>query len=202
MTAIGTLKKIITIERSVRQAERKFVPPWMLSGEYANKRESFTTNGPRRSVYLATSLRSLLEIFKKVDLPKEGHFADLGSGLGMACFTASFYFRQVTGFEIDPKVNAAAEQIRQKFSLNNVRLINADFLNADLQPFDVIFMFRPFLDNLLGTMFEKLKETRPGTLVIRHGYNSDEVFYASLYKGIWKGFLDDINSGTFVYQRR
>ena len=204
---ISTLKQIIRLERAVRQAEMKIIPPWIHPEEYPDNRVSFSTHGPRRPVYAATPLRSILEVIGKAGLPKEGHFADLGSGLGMACFVASFYFSQVTGFEFDHEILAEAEKIRQRFNLNNVRFLNIDFLRANINPYNVIYMFHPFLDNFSELIVNILKETKPGTVIISHVVDL-EVFSKDLvlkryYPNFWKSHPDkDQLPGTFVYERK
>ena len=190
----------------MRQAARTFASQSTPASEKLNMRESFMTNGPRQPGYVATPLRSIFNALKELKLPKNNQFADLGSGLGMVCFAASFFFKHVTGFEIDPRLRTKAKQIQRKFGLQNVQFLNKDFLKADLRPYKTIFLFQPFVEGFSRLMVEKLKETRSGTFIISYvvdlRYISTDIVFHSNYTDRLRDSLCGNPPDTFVFKRR
>ncbi len=186
-------KRLKQIELAVKRAEQKFMPSGFKEKIGPNDWGFFFPEGPRHPSYHATPPRHLLRHFvdlthiKKTGLSPDSHFADLGSGLGMVCFTAAMfpYFREVTGIEIDPHLHAEAEKIRQKFGVRNVEFRNADFMNADLREFDVLYFFRPYKDSFVQLMRDKLVETNPGTIVISYGGFDIKLFRLRAFRPIY-----------------
>jgi len=86
------------IQSAVRKAERKFLPSYIRTA----KREGnfvIPLDGPRYPEYQGTTISFALEYLDKLALPPEHHFADLGAGLGSACYAAAACFDRVTGIE-------------------------------------------------------------------------------------------------------
>jgi hypothetical protein len=209
---IRTYRQIIKLQRAVMHAERNIISPHKLVNMNPAKWDRWVyfpiknKKCPNMPEYFATPPRVLLRIFSIAQLPEESQFADLGSGLGMACFTASFFFKHVTGFEFDRRLFSSAERIRRKFNLNNVDFKKTDFLEADLKPYNVLFMYWPFKIKFAELMSDKLKETKPGTYIISHKYNKQDVFnpkdYTAIYPDLWKGITYKLLPATFVFRRK
>ena len=162
---ISPLNQIQRIESAVKLAEKKFTHQDRVRVLPSGWR-AFSTAAPRSAAYQATPTFLLLSKLDAMKLPREYHLADLGSGLGLACFTASLYFERVTGFELDPALLRAAENVRAELGIKNVAFKNQDFLEADLSPFNALYIFQPFLDGFIQLFSQKLLELKPGTIVL------------------------------------
>lgn len=93
---------------------------------------------------------NLMEASKKNghDL-REYSFVDVGSGMGKACFCASFYdFKKISGFDFDPHLVARAKANLE--IVKTKRTIEVDFYEADatgvILPIEptFIFLYHPF----------------------------------------------------------
>jgi methylase of polypeptide subunit release factors len=138
----------------------------------------FPLRGPRSPHYGGTPIQSLLDHLDKLSLPSQHHFADLGAGLGAACFAAAAKFDQVTGFETQKRIRTEAETLRKMYGINHVRFINQDFMEeeASLRSFNVIYFFKPFSENFFVRIREKLLETEPGTVIISRRFMGRELY--------------------------
>jgi SAM-dependent methyltransferase len=134
------------VARELQAAQARFVPP----SEAFDRWRPFPTAGPGVAMHLATAPGNFISFLQRSGIPRDLHFVDLGSGLGLACFAAAAYFEHVTGIEIDPAVAAEAEKVRAQF--------------------DVVYFFMPFFKNFEQLMGEKLKEARPGTYILYHQF--------------------------------
>jgi hypothetical protein len=145
------------------------------------------------------------------------HYASLGSGLGMDCFTAAEYrepetglqFSTITGFEFDQRLCAEARGIAQEFGFENVTFINEDFIrspHADPSLFDVIYFYRPFVDNFIPLMAERLRKTSPGTIVISRLFTFPSVFSSEFFRQIYppesRYPMDTVSLDFFSYLRK
>ena len=162
---IPPVSQIRRMEAAVKLAEGKFMRQKGMrklpSGWHA-----FSTSAPRNARYQATPPCVLLYKLDELTLPREYHLADLGSGLGMACFAASLYFDRVTGFELDPAVLAGAEKVKKELEINNVTFENQNFLKADLTRYNVLYIFHPLMEGFIMHTSQKMQELKPGTIVL------------------------------------
>jgi len=177
----SVIRRMIKVEQAVKEAEIKLAPPAARS----NGRIHFATSGTRLPFYEATPYIPLLRVIDELRLPSKLHFADLGSGLGMACFAAATYFARVTGFEIDPRLHAEAERIRQAEKVEGISFLNQDFMAANLQDFNVLYLFRPFTEYFEFRAGQKLNETKPGTVVISYVFTNHLLFNVRTFRQIY-----------------
>jgi protein-L-isoaspartate O-methyltransferase len=212
---VGISKKVSLYNEAILRAERKLVrnksvqikgdPAVYVDNARLDQHLIFKTHTERYALHVVTHPNVLMEIFRKVPFPKKDNFADLGCGLGMQCFIAANFFKNVTGYEINKAVFTEAENIRGSFNLNNVRFENSDFLNADLRPYNALFMYLPFYRDFVELMSEKLKETSPGTLIISFKYKEEDVFPKKHFEAFYPDKFTDICRvlpSTFVFKRK
>lgn len=175
--------RLSLIRSAVQAGERRFMRPEVEHKVMPGGWGAFHTQGPRRPSYGATPPERLRLFFRLVNRQEdkpvftpEQTFADLGAGMGMATFTAAEVFSHATGFEIDPRLCAAAENIRQQFALANVDFRPHDFMNEDLSGFSILYIYHPFLERMAETLGEKLAELPKGPLVVAKDFNSPALF--------------------------
>ena len=190
---VAQLNRLGKIERAVKQAEKKLMPHGSLC--QTDDWRLAPTDGPRAAVYMATPPLELLELFESlretIDLSAYHHFADLGSGLGMASFAAATIFEQVTGFECDERLFLKAEQIRQQFGIANVNFLKRDFTRRpNLKDFDLVYFWKPFRDDFIHQMGKILRKTKPGTLIISRIFTDEHLFdqrrFTPIYPPDWE----------------
>jgi hypothetical protein len=170
------LRKIRRIEEEVKKVEKKFLKG--IWGKIAKEIGAayFCTKAPHQAAYGHTHPKLFFQHLLSLKLDPYLPFVDLGSGFGMAVFTASLYFKKAVGFECDPRLHAKAQELRNLLKLKNVELINQNFLKADLSPFRVFYFFKPFYEDFDQLMGEKLKEVEPGSIIISHYYFNRTLF--------------------------
>jgi len=127
----------------------------------------FETVAPHRGIYAPLPVEVFTaHLERHPELKPEFSVADLGSGLGELCFAASFTFRKVVGYEMDPELIGEADNIRQLLDFRNVSFRREDFLKADLSEFDALIVFQPFLEDFVPLITWRLQNTPPGTHII------------------------------------
>ena len=99
---------------------------------------------------------------------------DMGSGLGMAVFISSHYFRTFTGVENHEPLHAASIGLRgilmgQGHIKDNVSFVLADFLNRrfSLSGYRFIYLYLPILKNS-WLLAERLHDAESGTLILAY----------------------------------
>lgn len=172
----GIVRRLFQIENAVKKAERKRCAASGTRPVIRSPRSwvGIKIGGAYDAGYASTSFRVFLgymeKVARKLPVSSRDRFADLGSGLGMVCFSASLAFRNITGFEIDPKLVDLSRGIKKRFGIENVRIRNMDFLNANLSNFQVIYVYWPFINDYSRLIDEKLATTKPGTVIISRLY--------------------------------
>lgn len=187
-----TLGTLLNIQKAVKQAEGKFKHKQNPLDKVIHREWAYLhTDGPRRPIHHVTPYQELLNHVKILNISPESKAGVLGSGLGMASYTLASRVKDVTGWEIDPEIYAEAEGIRQSFNISNISFIKDDFLTgADLSTFSLIYFYKPFTDNFIEVMGEKLKETVPGTIVISRRFCHIRTFNPSDFLVIHPKSLD------------
>lgn len=101
----------------------------------------------------------------ELNLPKSAKFADLGCGLGRACFIAAEYgFAKVTGVELAPELCAVARENITSCHLpasqrQRIAVVEGDALDyCKHTEDDVFFMYRAFSLELLQAVCKQLIE--------------------------------------------
>lgn len=186
--------RLIRIEEAVRQAAWKFVDATTDKQIGPQDWPTFSTTAPNKAEYAAFPAITLYMGLEDLGLPRDFSFADLGSGLGNACFPAALYFKHaalyfknVVGFELDSRLCAEAEGIGREHGFNNISFRNEDFLKADLSPFQVIFTYHPFRDNFIPLMKKRLRDIPSGTIIISILFNHvlPSIFTRDIFQKIY-----------------
>jgi hypothetical protein len=208
--ARGPLIRLIQMEARVRRSERKLAPPRDLKGLEPDDVAVFPTSAPNRAEYASLSSLMLLDHIEELQLDPGLIFADLGSGLGAACFAASTYFKEVHGFEYDPRLAMEAERLREGLGFNNVVFHQGDFLKADLSKYGVLYFFHPFRDNFVPLMAKRMENISSGTYVISQVFNyaRPSIFTERLFERIHPVEIgedevgDDLITELITFRRR
>jgi protein-L-isoaspartate O-methyltransferase len=104
--------------------------------------------------------------------PKPGEtIYDLGSGDGRILITAvQHYHAKAVGIEISESlVKSTSDRIQRLGLQNDARVINADFLQADLSPADIVTMYLATdVNEMLRPALEK--QLKGGARVVSHEY--------------------------------
>lgn len=96
--------------------------------------------------------------------------ADLGSGDGRISEAFGKLGAVVTGFELNPKLAEISKTSILEQKLNdNITILEQDFWDADLSPFDVIAVY-PMPDIMRHLEEKLLKELKPGARVLTNYY--------------------------------
>ena len=159
------------MEQAVRRAERKFIRPEKARNLGPDQIAVFSTRAARNAEYSTISAEVFLQRIEELGLDPNLVFADLGSGLGAACFAAAFHFKQVYGLELDLRLVAEAKRLQQKLGFGSVIFRHQDFLKADLSEFDVLYTFHPFSKNFVPLMKKRLRDIPSKTIVISNVFN-------------------------------
>jgi SAM-dependent methyltransferase len=113
----------------------------------------------------------------ELNLPKSAKFADLGCGLGRACFIAAEYgFAKVTGVELAPELCAVARENIASCHLRasqrqRIVVVEGDALDyCEHTEDDVFFMYRAFSLEFLQAVCKKLiqgaaQQKKPLTII-------------------------------------
>jgi len=186
------LARINQIEVCVKESAIKLTPTTKDGIPQEGHWGYFATKGPRRPRYEQTPgthfLFQMLHSIRQY-LPDKIRIADMGAGLGLPLFAFSLVpgFEEGVGFEFDGKLCSEAEKIREKLGIDKIRFENKDFLSCpmpevDLSRFNVIYIFKPFLDDFEAQILERLKEAKPGTIVIFYEFYPPHIILSGLFK--------------------
>jgi SAM-dependent methyltransferase len=137
---------------------------WVETDELEPGRDA--ASAPHRSPYRATKMRPLLKLLRRLDLPRECVFVDIGSGKGRVLLIAAQYgFRKVVGVEFSPALcviaRANIERFRAKSKLRSaVEVVEGDAAAYQFAADDcVLFMFNPFDGYILTKVVRNLGDS-------------------------------------------
>jgi len=124
--------------------------------------------------YGASKAMPFMKLMRRLKLPKEGVFVDLGSGKGRALMLATKYgFRRVVGIEFSGDLCRLARLNLQKFaakcpSLSEVEIIESDVTKYQMRGDEtVFFMLDPFNAPVLTEVLRNIRmsvEKHPRTV--------------------------------------
>jgi protein-L-isoaspartate O-methyltransferase len=208
------MNKLVQIEFEVRRAEKRFLKP-PSQRVYGIDHWSFRTQAPRKARHAITSAFLLLSHIQEareaggLELSPDWFCADLGSGLGMSTFSLAlrFGFKTVVGYELDEHVIARAERTQQRHGIENVKFEHKDFLEEDLTPYKLLYVYQPFSENFVGYMTLPMRETAPGTIVIARIANFfreqifAEPFFRLIYASPKNRSLNPFLAEFYTFQR-
>lgn len=108
----------------------------------------------------------LYDLLGQLDLSPYTHFVDLGSGDGRAVLLASL-FLPATGIEADPGLVQASRDLARRLGLERTRFLCADCRQADLSPYDLLFIYP---DKPLDWLIKMLPSPWKGHLLVYGPY--------------------------------
>lgn len=113
-------------------------------------------------LFVPSVLSDLEILFDRLPLTDCRRLADLGSGDGRVVLLAGLYTEAV-GLELDPGLVAAARARAMSLGLGRAQFEAADFLAADLNRFDILFIYP---DKPIDRLAAKLGREFTGRLVV------------------------------------
>lgn len=127
-----------------------------------------------------TNMNDLHELFKKINLKRFKHLADLGSGDGRVVMLASLHGIKATGFETDDWLTNCALEIKRKLKHpqnKNIQLLHENFLKADLSQHDILFISpdRPFHRDHLGKKITESMHDNAKLIVSGYEFNPNHL---------------------------
>jgi SAM-dependent methyltransferase len=162
--------------------------------------------------YQATKTRPLLKLFRKLRLPQDGTFVDIGCGKGRVLFVAAqFGFKKIVGIEFCAVLCRRAREnadrfIKKRHSGSSIEIIETDIIQYDFTGDEAIFfLYNPFDSVVLAKVLKKidisvLKRPRDIWLIYNNPLHHDIV----LNNGPFTSFRRYIIDGELfhVYERR
>jgi SAM-dependent methyltransferase len=144
--------------------------------------------------YKATKTRPFLHLLRRLDLPRDCHFVDIGAGKGRVLLVAAQYgFRKVVGVEFSRRLCELARKnveiyARKVRLASPIEVVEADATTHEFAPEDrVFFLFNPFDGVILGRVLENLRSSlerhpRPAWLIYNDPQHHDVVQQARLFR--------------------
>jgi SAM-dependent methyltransferase len=125
--------------------------------------DTTSDNKMHSAPYRATKAKPLLNLLRKLDLPRDSTFVDIGSGKGRVLLIASQYgFRKVVGIEFSGRFCEVARKNVELFSRKEkigspIEVIQADATKYRFHAEEcVLFMYNPFGPVVLSQVMENL----------------------------------------------
>ena len=112
---------------------------------YRNFHEEYLSGSPvllkymEHGVWAPSSIKDMWRLFRKHG-GREKRFLDLGSGDGIAVATASLFFMEAHGIEIDESLYNSSNRLIELLGIKNAHLEKKDFMEADFSASDAIFI--------------------------------------------------------------
>ncbi len=120
-------------------------------------------NKARATPYQATKMRPLLKLFRKLALPKDGVFVDIGCGKGrVLLIAAQLGFRKVVGIEFSSRLCEHARENAELFlkkypSSSAIEVIETDVTRYEFKEDEnIFFLYNPFDSIVLGQVLDKI----------------------------------------------
>ena len=110
--------------------------------------------------YEATPARVILELIDSLRFTPDDVFYDLGSGLGLVVMLVNLLtgVRSI-GIEYDPAYCEYARNCAHTLSLKDVKFIQGDVRNIDLNNGNIFYLFTPFVNEIFDSVLERLRYT-------------------------------------------
>ena len=116
--------------------------------------------------YQPTQAKPLRDILRKLDLPKDGVFVDLGSGKGrVLLIAAQFRFKKVVGVEFSPELCEIACENVNVFTQRTHITAQIDVVESDvaIYPIEpdhkVFFLNNPFQEQVMNRVLANLRSS-------------------------------------------
>jgi len=126
--------------------------------------DATSENLVRSSHYQPTKARPLLKLLRKLNLPRDAVFLDIGSGKGRALLIAALFgFKKVIGIEFSNQLCQLARKNVETFaniakSHSPIEIVEADAANYDFRPeHNIFYFFNPFDAVILGKVLDTIR---------------------------------------------
>lgn len=117
-------------------------------------------------MWACSQAEEVFDLLGKLELSRYRHLVDLGSGDGRVVLLASL-FMPATGIEADPELFTASAWLARRLRLTRANFICADCRQADLSPYDLLFIYP---DKPLDWLVERLPADWEGSLLVYGTY--------------------------------
>jgi hypothetical protein len=117
-------------------------------------------------MWACSDAKEVYDLFVQMGLERFAHLCDLGSGDGRAVLLASL-FTQATGIEADPELVRVSQGLARELGLKRARFLCGDCRQADLTPYDLLFLYP---DKPLDWLEARLPPRWPGRLLVYGPY--------------------------------
>lgn len=155
------------IDRALKKHYR-FCSPYTISKRFltALGEEDIYTYGE-------TDLSALYLIAQEAGLSSSDHLIELGSGRGRGVFFLSEFFGcQATGIEWNPYFVQKAQEVKQKFALDQVDFHCVNFSHVDLSAATLIYLYGTCLpDEVITQLIDQFSSLKKGTKIITVSYS-------------------------------
>jgi len=159
--------EIKLINRKVKRTQTDLVERGLLGQKHDDGFITYHTSAPNDGRYEPSSHEDIAQMLNKAEL-KNGKAVVLGSGLGGSAAAISLFFKNVTAWEYVPILVQESRRIWAEagFPYNKIDFKQGDFLeDADLKGFSFIYFYKPFVNNFIMLMRDKLMEADKGTYI-------------------------------------
>jgi len=117
-------------------------------------------------IYQATRVIPLRRLFKKLNIPKEYSFVDIGCGKGRVLLIAAEYgFKNIKGIEFSSNLTTIADKNILKYKTKTKSNTNFDVITIDAAEYkfneieNVFFLFNPFDEVILKKVLDNIHES-------------------------------------------
>ncbi|MEM9077773.1 MAG: class I SAM-dependent methyltransferase [Bacteroidota bacterium] len=117
--------------------------------------------------YEGTKVRPLKKLFKRLDIPKEKCFIDIGSGKGRVLLVAAEYgFKKVIGLELSQSLYQISKNNMDTFNRKRNTDSEIEILNINALDYvftddeDIIFLYNPFDEQTLKQLVLNIKASK------------------------------------------
>lgn len=141
--------------------------------------------------FVPTERHQLKTVFSFAQLDQEQTMLDLGSGDGRVVIACAQTGARCVGIEINPILYAWSALKAYYYGYENVEFVRADFWDADLSEFDVMFLY--FIPGKMERLQAKIRaEMAPDARLISHGFTFPGWQYQAKADNIYLYQLDHL----------
>ena len=121
--------------------------------------------------YGTTGAASLYAALRRVRAGSADTFLDIGSGCGLPVILASHLVKRAVGVEIVGSMVKFAREAAREWQRINTEFLVANIREVDVSEYDIVYVAATTLtDELRHTIGEKLRQLRPGAVVLSLTY--------------------------------
>lgn len=157
--------------------------------------------------YGTTGAASLYTALQRVRAGNADTFLDIGSGCGLPVILASHLVRRAVGVEIVESMVDFARQAAREWRRTNAEFLAANIREVNVSEFDIVYVAATTLtDELRHTIGEKLRQLRPGAVVVSltYAFAHDHLVLTDTFKSAfsWWHTSSVTEHHFFVHLRR